>query len=397
MKRTVTITALVCAAVLLIVSLATGYWTNRPHAGILRVGFVYSEDESTPYTANFVLAQRALAEEYDGQVEILSRSNVLGKDSERPLLELIREGCQILFINLDTDIPVTMAWQHPEVQFCQVSLPTVSMDGTPDNYHTFNGEIYQARYASGVVAGMKLRELLDSGYIMPNDAVIGFVGAFQNSEVISSFTAFLMGVHSVAPEATMKVKYTNVWDSYSKEKKAANELIDEGCILLAQYTDTVGVASACQEATVRGTVAFHVGFHESMIDVAPMASLISLRTNYTPYVLGAVRAVMNGEKIEQAVSGNVHEPNDMSGGFEHGWVEMMELNQAIAADGTAAKIARTIENLKKGQIVVFKGNYTGTNPDNPEDRIDLKDGYREQEHSSVPSFHYILDGCITVE
>jgi len=397
MKKYIIATACVCLAVLVAVSFLTGFWHGQKEASLVKVGFLYEEDESIPYTSNFMRAQEDLEAEFGSRISVLTRSNVHGEDIEEPMRNMIRQGCGIIFTNVESELVGALAAEYPQTQICQMSLSGMKQEVQPDNYHTFNGEIYQARYVSGVAAGMKLRELLDSGYIMPNDAVIGFVGAFQNSEVISSFTAFLMGVHSVAPEATMKVKYTNVWDSYSKEKKAANELIDEGCILLAQYTDTVGVASACQEATVRGTVAFHVGFHESMIDVAPMASLISLRTNYTPYVLGAVRAVMNGEKIEQAVSGNVHEPNDMSGGFEHGWVEMMELNQAIAADGTTAKIARTIENLKKGQIVVFKGNYTGTNPDNPEDRIDLKDGYREQEHSSVPSFHYILDGCITVE
>ena len=51
-----------------------------------------------------------------------------------------------------------------------------------------------------------------------------------------------------------------------------------------------------------------------------------------------------------------------------------------------------MENLS-----VFKGNYTGTDPSNPADTIDLSKGYIENENSSAPSFHYVLDGVIEIE
>ena len=50
-------------------------------------------------------------------------------------------------------MPVKLALEYPEVQFCQISMPTISIQGQPDNYHTVNGEIYQARYVAGIVAG----------------------------------------------------------------------------------------------------------------------------------------------------------------------------------------------------------------------------------------------------
>ena len=64
MKKQMILTVLVCVAVLVAAALLSGYWNNAPRIGTIRVGFVYSEDESTPYTANFVQAQRALKEEY---------------------------------------------------------------------------------------------------------------------------------------------------------------------------------------------------------------------------------------------------------------------------------------------------------------------------------------------
>ena len=390
------VTFVLCALVLLGFALATGYWGSNAGNTVMRVGFVYSEDESTPYTANFVRAQRALEEEYAGKVEVLARSNVNGRESEQPMRDLVREGCKVIFINMDTDIPIDLAREFQDVQFCQVSLPNVSLEGAPDNYHTFNGEIYQARYVSGVAAGMKLRQLLDSGAILPQDAMVGYVGANSSSEVISGYTAFLLGIRTVAPEAVMRVRYTGSWSNYNAEKEAARELIKEGCVIISQHVNTMASAAACEEATAAGQRVYHVGYHQSMMDVAPSSALVSVRTNWYPYIRQAVEAVMTGQVIEQTVEAHAH-GNDMSAGFESGWVEMLELNNYIAAEGTEAKVKKTIENLTKGRVQVFSGNYTGVSSLNPLETIDLNEGYTENEFSSNPSFNYILKDYITIE
>ena len=107
------VTVIVCAVVLVAAALLTGYWKDSPNNGILKVGFVYSEDESTPYTANFVMAQRALQAEYGSKIEVMFKSNILARESEQPMRDLIRSGCRILFINMDTDIPITLAREYP--------------------------------------------------------------------------------------------------------------------------------------------------------------------------------------------------------------------------------------------------------------------------------------------
>ena len=396
MKKQIILTAVVCVIVLAAAAVLTGFWSDRKGAGVLKVGFVYSEDESTPYTANFVKAQRALEEEYGSKVEILAKSNVLSRECETPIRDLIRDGVKIIFINMDTDIPVTLAREFPQVQFCQASMPTISIEGTPENYHTFNGEIYQARYVSGIAAGMKLRQLLDSGALLPKDALVGYVGANSTAEVISGYTAFLLGVRSVAPEATMRVRYTGSWSNFAAEKEQTRELINEGCVIIAQHVNTMAPAIVCEEAAAAGRTVYHIGYHQSMMDVAPSSSLTSVRTNWAPYVIQAVQAVMDDQVIEKVVEAHAH-GRDLSAGFESGWVELMELNKFIAAEGTQEKVANAIENMKKGRIRVFYGNYTGVNPINPADTIDLSTGYTECQYSSNPSFGYVLRDCIIVE
>ena len=105
---------------------------------------------------------------------------------------------------------------------------------------------------------------------------------------------------------------------------------------------------------------------------------------------------MNNQVIENVVEAHAH-GRDLSAGFEYGWVELLELNKFIAAEGTQEKIDNAVANMKKGRIKVFSGNYTGVNPINPADTIDLSMGYTENQYSSNPSFGYVLRDVITVE
>ena len=105
---------------------------------------------------------------------------------------------------------------------------------------------------------------------------------------------------------------------------------------------------------------------------------------------------MEGKKIESAVEGNVH-GNDISAGFDLDWVQIMDLNTHIAAANTQKKLEEAIRALNKNRLEVFKGPYTGVNRFDPDDTIDLTNGYHENEHSSHPTFSYILKDVITEE
>ena len=233
MKRVILITVLTCAAVLAailgcfrILDLSGG----KEH---LTVGFIYDNDESTPYTYNFSLAKDALEREYGDRLTILTRSNVLDDDMEEPLRELAKEGCDIIFFNGYSEMVIKLAPEYPDIQFCQTSYMDMKGKTVPANYHTFKGEAYQGRYVSGIAAGMKINQMISDGTISEDQALVGFVAAFPTSEVISGYTAFILGVRSVVPQAKMYVRYTQTWSSYAQERSAAQQLIDEGlCHLL---------------------------------------------------------------------------------------------------------------------------------------------------------------------
>lgn len=396
MKRVYITMGLTCAVILAILAGWLQYLNLTGVRDTLTVGFIYDNDESTPYTYNFSLAKDALERRYGDRVTILTCSNVLDDKMEDPLRDLVTKGCDVIFFNGYSELVVKLAPDYPEVEFCQTSYMDMTDRQVPPNYHTFKGEAYQARYVSGIAAGMKIAQMIEEGVIKSDEAVVGFVAAFPTSEVISGYTAFLLGVRSVVPQAVMRVRYTGTWSSYAQEKSAAQALIDEGCVVISQHTDTIGPAVACEETEGERPV-YHVGYNQSMSDVAPGTSLIASRICWEPYVTAAVDAVMARKSIEKVVSGRVH-GTDVSAGFEKGWVEMVDINQQVAAPGTQKAMDAAIEQFKRGKVdFVFKGDYIGVNPNDPDDTCDLREGYVENATTSFPTFHYILRDVITVE
>ncbi|MBR6303598.1 MAG: BMP family ABC transporter substrate-binding protein [Lachnospiraceae bacterium] len=395
MKRVYITTVVTCIIILAALMTCLKLMNLKGTKDHLTIGFIYDNDESTPYTYNFSLAKDALEKEYGDKIDILSCSNVLDDEMEEPLRELAESGCDIIFFNGYSEMVMQLAPDYPDVQFCQTSYMDMNGVAVPENYHTFKGEAYQGRYVSGIAAGMKINQLIEEGTINADEALVGFVAAFPTSEVISGYTAFILGVRSIVPEARMEVSYTNTWSSYAQEKAAANKLISDGCTVISQHTDTIAPAIACEEAVGTKPVYF-VGYNQSMSEVAPETSLVTSRICWEPYILSAVDAVMTNKKIEKNVAGRVH-GSDISAGFEKGWVEMIDLNLPVAAPGTKQAMNSAIDSFKRGnRDFVFRGDYTGVKHDDPSVTIDLHNGYIENENTSYPLFDYILSDIITI-
>ena len=356
---------------------------------VTKVGFVYIGDDSQAYTANFIAAENAIKEQFGDKVETIAKYNVAEDAIESPLTELCEAGCSIIFTTSFGygETAKELAAKYPNIQFCQATC--ANADKETANYHTYMGTIYQGRYVAGIVAGKKIQELIDDGTITADQAKVGYVAAYPYAEVISGYTAFFLGIRSIVPTATMEVNYTNSWGDYDTEKTMATAMIEDKCVIISQHSDTEGPAEACEDAAKKGVKVFHVGYNQSMADIAPNTSLISSRLDYAPYEIAAVQAVMDGKDI--AV--------DEWAGFDKGWVAMTELNTKIAAKDTEKAMNETIDAFKDGSLKatdVFKGDYTGKNPYDEADVIDLNEGFAENGKQSAPAFSYVLDKVITV-
>ena len=389
----------IIAALLVILSVIVYKAVNSRHINddkMVRVGFVYNGDESMPYTNNFMIAKEKAEDLYGDSISVYEVKNVSDANVTNALNSLVEDKCDIIFSNSAGfgNSVKAFAATHKNVEFCQATCNNANDKPVLPNYHTFMGEIYQGRYVSGVVAGLKLKSMIEEGEITKDEALIGYVAAYPYAEVISGYTSFLLGIRSIVPEATMKVKYTNTWGDYDIEYETANELIDMGCVIISQHSDTTGPAVACEKSEKNKKV-YHVGYNESMISYAPTTSLISCKIDWDPYIVAAIGAMLEDKSIEKSVKGHVH-GNDVGGGFKEGWVEMRESNDILVPENVRRAIVNTIKALEDNTLDVFKGDYIGVNPDNPDDTIDLTHKFEENANSSAPTFNYILKDVIEI-
>ena len=132
-----------------------------------------------------------------------------------------------------------------------------------------------------------------------------------------------------------------------------------------------------------------------MTDIAPTRSLVSCCVDYSYYFEQSIYALIHGKNIEDCIDGKIYGQDAMAG-FEKGWVRILDINYAIVPDETGQVVDDTIDGLVNGKINVFSGSFTGVNPYDANDRIDLSTPFIENEKSSSPAFCYVLDDVITV-
>lgn len=112
----------------------------------------------------------------------------------------------------------------------------------------------------------------------------------------------------------MTVRYTDSWENYHLEKECAKKLIEEGCVVISQHSDTAGPAAACEETDSTQTV-YYVSYNDSMSDIAPTTYLTGTKINWEPYMQDAVAAVLSGKK-DRRLCKRTYFRYDTGAGFE---------------------------------------------------------------------------------
>ena len=303
----------------------------------MKVGFIFLHDENSTYDLNFINAAKAACEKLG--VEMISKTNIPeGQECYDAACELADAGCSFIFADSfgHEDYIIEAAKEFPEVQFSHATGTKAHTEGL-DNFHNAFASIYDGRYLAGVVAGLKLNEMIENGEITEDEAKMGYVGAYTYAEVISGYTSYFLGARSVCPSATMEVTFTGSWYDETAEKEGANKLIEDGCVLLSQHADSMGAPTACETAGVPD-----VSYNGSTASACPNTFLVSSRINWEPYFEYAISCVANGEAID----------TDWIGTLETGSVELTELGDA-AAEGTAEKLEEVKAELEAGTLHVF--------------------------------------------
>lgn len=165
----------------------------------VKAGFIFLHDENSTYDLNFLNAAKAACEKLG--IEYMTKTNIPeGQEAYEAACELADAGCNFIFADSfgHEDYIIEAAKEYPNVQFSHATGTKAHTEGL-DNFHNAFASIYDGRYLAGIVAGMKLNEMIANGDITEDQAKMGYVGAYTYAEVMSGYTSFFLGAVPYAP------------------------------------------------------------------------------------------------------------------------------------------------------------------------------------------------------
>lgn len=300
----------------------------------IKVGVIHLSDpsEGSGYTYTHDLGIQGMQQNLGlSDEQIVRKINVADSDADatrEAIKECIDEGCNIIFTTSWGYMETTaeMAEEYPDIYFSHGT----GYLSNGKNFNNYFGRIYQARYLSGIVAGMNT-----------TTNKIGYVAAMgsDNSEVTGGIDAFALGIYSVNPDAQVYVKVTDSWYDPDAEKAAAEQLLDMGCDVITQHCDTSYPQTLAQERGVYG-----IGYNSDMSKEAPNACLCSVIWNWSAYYTSAVQSIIDG----------TWDGSNYYGGMSENLVGITELAD-FCADGTAEKVNEAKKKILSGELGVFDG------------------------------------------
>ncbi len=300
----------------------------------IKVGVIHLSDpaEGSGYTYTHDIGIQGMQQNLGlSDSQIIRKNNISDTDeaaTRKAIQECIDAGCNIIFTTSWGYMQTTadMAKEYPDVYF---SHGTGYMSNGK-NFNNYFGRIYQARYLSGIAAGLNTKT-----------NKIGYVAAMglDNSEVTGGIDAFALGIYSVNPEAEVYVKVTNSWYDPKGEEEAARKLLDMNCDVIAQHCDTVYPQTLAQEKGV-----YSIGYNSDMSKEAPEACLCSVIWNWSAYYTSAVQSVIDG----------TWDGSNYYGGMNENLVSITPIAD-FAAASTQEKVNMAKQQILSGKNGVFDG------------------------------------------
>jgi len=302
----------------------------------VKVGVVHITD---PFSecSGYACAHQAGIEEMKKNLgladdQILYKINIDDVDLmsiENALRELIAQGANII---------ISTSWGYMDTceqlakDFPSVIFAIIGNKYNDTNLTNYYGKVYQARYLSGIAAGMKTKT-----------NKIGFVAAWgkENKEITGGINAFALGVEKVNPKARIHVKITHSWFDPMGEAFASRALIADGCDVIAQHTDTPTPMIEAERAGIWG-----IGYSTDMISDAPDAVITSVIWRWSVYYTILVQSVIDGTFTTAPWYGSLKDRI----------IDLTPLNKNIPLNAEAERIIdEERQRIEGGEFDVFNG------------------------------------------
>lgn len=235
--------------------------------------------------------------------------------------ELIREGCEIIFCNSFGygEYEMEVAKKHPDIYFFHAT-------GVEEahNMSTYFGRIYQMRYLSGIVAGMQTES-----------NQIGYVAAFDISEVNRGINAFTLGVRSVNPEANVYVEWCNSWGDYDMTADATNSMLGKHpkIDVLTVHHDSLASYDIAQERGI-WTIGYNMDNSALYPDTFLTAPVWEWEHFYIPRIRECLQNKFESRHYWESADTGVVSLAPLTGNVKEGIKEVVEEEQKRLEEGT---------------------------------------------------------------
>jgi basic membrane protein A and related proteins len=293
----------------------------------LKIGFVYPGPiADSGWTYQHDLGRKMVEKEFGAKVETAYVEKVPeGADSERVIRQLIQDGCKMIFTTSFgfMDPTIKVAADNPNVVFEHCSGYK-----TAKNVGIYQTRFYEGAYLLGTVAGK-----------MTKSNTLGYVAPFPIPEVIRNFNAFVLGAKSVNPKITAKSVWINSWYDPTKEREAAQTLINQGADTLYQNTDSTAVVQLAESKKL-----YAFGQDSDMTRFGPNAHLTGNVLNWGVYYVHKVRDMLDGKWKSE----------DTKWGMKEGIVQIAPLNPALPKD-VVTLVEQRRKGIMDGTLIPFTG------------------------------------------
>ena len=327
---------------------ASGSTPSSSDNGDFKVGAIYinSQSDTAGYTfqhhTGITTAMKDLGMDPETQLLIVDKVPEDHQAVSNAIDTLAGQGADIIFgISFGyLDAMNDKAEEYPQIIFSHAT----GYMANETNFNNYFGRIYQARYLTGIAAGMKSLELSNNE--------IGYVAAWNTeyAETCSGINAFALGVQSVNPDAVVHVNKISTWGDENLERQAAQTLVDTYKVgVIAQHCDSAQPQLVAAENGV-----FGCGYNSDMTEQAPDNHLTAAIWHWNVYYQTAIEAAMacegDASKFVETMNGPAY-----YAGLAENFVDASPLNEKVAAPNTKAVMDAVRELIVSGEWDVFSG------------------------------------------
>jgi len=222
--------------------------------------------------------------------------------------------------------------------------------GNDTNFDNYGCMSYQARYLTGVAAGM-----------MTKTNKIGVVGSHPIPEIIRNINAIALGARSVSPDAEVNIVWINSWFDPPKDMDAANALADDGNDILYTTTDSPSVVVLAQQLHKRdGQDIWSMGNDAPMGHNGPDRYITGMMFNWN---------VLYKHIVDQLAAGKLKMNQKINWGLKQNCVGLSPWGVNVPG-----KVINAVENIKMDWI-----------NDKMDNHFPFSQGITKQDGSKIPA------------